>query len=89
MAEPKTHELTPIYVAMSIHAWGVGSTPGEARSRCLRAGASRTEKMIIKRLPLGARDAEVDNYGTIMWEGAAGKVETIETYNRGRVVLPC
>lgn len=81
----KKRESTPSnFVAVGAHTWGRGATEKDARRALLRAGTSRTERALVYRLPDGASEAYVDDYGSVCWEGPAGKMVLVARYVAGK-----
>lgn len=80
----KRESTSSNFVSVGASVWGRGDTEKEARSKMLRAGASRTERALVYRLPDGARDAYVDDHGSVCWEGPAGKMVLVARYVAGK-----
>lgn len=58
-----------VYMAIELcypGCWGKGPSAAEAKHQALRAGAKRHRLMVL-RLPLGAREAVVDTFGRLTW----------------------
>ena len=61
------------YVAISDGYWGCGHTAEEAKKEMFKAGATRIQSRIVKKLPKGAMDPWVDDFGRICWDWEDGK----------------
>lgn len=67
---------TITYIAMGDNCWGRGNTPNEAKRVARSVGARK--KLSVYRLPVGAQQPWVDNFGTIRWEGPEGDCQQVE-----------
>lgn len=60
-----------MYAAFTYGYWGTGSTIDEAKSNARRCGATptliRKHGWLVKRLPVGATNVTVDDYGSLSW----------------------
>jgi hypothetical protein len=81
-----------VYVAVGINAWGKGSDAVTAKEQLARVLGCRklrkSDRYVVKLLPVGAHSAIVDDFGSINWEGGnGGQCELIEDHkptSRGR-----
>lgn len=60
------------YVAVYAHSWGRGATPEEAKKNARKAGGQGDE-WYIKKLPPGAVNPYVNDWGGIEWTWAEGR----------------
>lgn len=75
-AEKEQEKPAPIYVTRGAYSWGQGETAMKSFLNCLRNGSTLREFKIIK-LPDGARDLQIDDFGTVMWAGSKEEAENI------------
>jgi len=76
MDEKAEQKPDPIYVTRGAYSWGQGKTAMESFTNCVRQGSSLREFKIIK-LPDGAKDLQIDDFGTAIWSGSKEPAENI------------
>lgn len=67
----KNTERVVSFLAISLVAWGRGETEAVARANCLKAGAKKGDRMLIKKNERAPwqKAPFVDDYGTSCWYG--------------------
>jgi hypothetical protein len=66
------------YLALTQHYWAKGYSHESAKARVLQQGASRGERCVIVKVPLGAEDVQVDGMGNISWKKTEPRLGDVE-----------